>query len=262
MEARLDGSEGDGGGSRSGIQVIARAAAVLRALKDNATGMSLAQIAEKVDLPRSTVQRIVGALQEERLVIASSQGGGIRLGPELTALAEATRYNVVESCRLFLSELAQDTGETADLSVLRGAGMIFLDQVPGSHRLRTVSSVGDVFPLTTTANGRAVLATLPRASAHCLIADEWTRRRLPGTPADLIASLDQISAAGLAYDLDEHTTGISAIGFAFADWIGDLHAISVPVPSTRFADRRTKVEAALLQARTHITRMMALPDRR
>ena len=38
-------------------------------------------------MPRSTVQRIVGALHEERLVIASGTGGSIRLGPEISALA-------------------------------------------------------------------------------------------------------------------------------------------------------------------------------
>ena len=47
--------------SRSGIQVIARAAAVLRELKGNTSGMSIGQIAERLELPRSTVQRIVGA---------------------------------------------------------------------------------------------------------------------------------------------------------------------------------------------------------
>ncbi len=103
--------------NRSGIQVIARAAAVLRALKDNPAGMSLVQIAGQVALPRSTVQRIVGALQDERLVITTGTGGGIKPGPELSVFAQATRYNVVESCRLFLSELADDTRETADLGV-------------------------------------------------------------------------------------------------------------------------------------------------
>ena len=165
----------DEGNTRAGIQVIARAAAILRALRDDADGLSLGQIAERVGLPRSTVQRIVGALQVERLVIASSSGGSIRLGPEITALSEATRYNVVEECRLHLSELSRRLGETADLSVLRGAGMIFLDQVPGTHRLRTVSAVGDVFPLTNTANGRAALALLPEARARGLAEDEWRR---------------------------------------------------------------------------------------
>ncbi|MGI9493370.1 MAG: helix-turn-helix domain-containing protein, partial [Geminicoccaceae bacterium] len=61
-------------GHGQGIQVIARAASILRALGEDTSGMSLGQIADKVGLPRSTVQRIVGALQAERLVISSTSG--------------------------------------------------------------------------------------------------------------------------------------------------------------------------------------------
>lgn len=57
-------------GKHSGIQVIARAAAVMRALGSNPQGLSLAAIAQIVDLPRSTVQRIITALEAEFLVEA------------------------------------------------------------------------------------------------------------------------------------------------------------------------------------------------
>lgn len=230
---------------RSGIQVIARAAAILRVLRDNTEGMSLGQIADRVELPRSTVQRIVGALQAERLVIATSSGGSIRLGPEITALSEATRYNVVEECRLHLSELSRRLGETADLSVLRGAGMIFLDQVPGTHRLRTISAVGDVFPLTTTANGRAALALLPEAEARSLVEAEWKRAHQPGDWMAFARMLTDIRSQGIAEDADEHTIGISALGGAFRDRNGEIHAISVPVPTPRFLAMRGTVEAEL-----------------
>ena len=119
---------------RSGIQVIARAAEILRALKEARSGLSLGQIATRVDLPRSTVQRIIGALVTERFVIQDPKGGGIRLGPELGAFAEAANFNVVERCRAILTEVTQETGETTDLAVLRNGAMIFLDQVPGLHR--------------------------------------------------------------------------------------------------------------------------------
>lgn len=242
----------DGDQGRSGIQVIARAAAILRALRDNTGGMSLGQIAEQVDLPRSTVQRIVGALQAERLVIATSSGGSIRLGPEITTLSEATRYNVVEECRLHLSELSRRLGETADLSVLRGAGMIFLDQVPGTQRLRTVSSVGDVFPLTTTANGRAALALLPQDDARALVEAEWARTHRPGDWPAFAAMLAQVRASGIAEDADEHTNGISALGAAFRDRNGEIHAVSVPVPSPRFVTLRHRVEAELKLTMTRL----------
>lgn len=235
---------------RSGIQVIARAAAILRVLKEERGGLSLGQIAAQVGLPRSTVQRITGALATERLVLQDPKGGGIRLGPELGAFAEAANFNIVERCRAILNEVTQKTGETTDLAVLRNGGMIFLDQVPGLHRLRTVSSVGEVFPLSTTANGRACLALMPEDQARQLVAQEGL---VTGKDrAALLAKLDNIRETGLAYDIDEHTPGISAIGFAFCDLSGNYHAISVPVPTMRFDTIRPRLESALRAARDKV----------
>lgn len=237
---------------RSGIQVIARAASILRVLKGTQSGMSLGRISERVGLPRSTVQRIASALSEEGLVIADTNGGGLRLGPELSSLAGSAQYNIVEHCRLLLNELTQKTGETTDLAVMRGIGMVFLDQVPGTHRLTTVSKVGEVFPLTTTANGKACLAKLPEDEAIQLISNEWVRNGIKKGIAEFLGELAEIRRSGLAYDVDEHSSGVSAIGFAFTDWGGELHAISVPVPSSRFEEQRLMIENALLETAANI----------
>ncbi|MCG3269548.1 IclR family transcriptional regulator [Yoonia sp. I 8.24] len=241
---------------KTGIQVIARAAAILRAMRDQPDGMSLGQIAAAVSLPRSTVQRIVGALQTERFVIAVANGGGLKLGPELGALADATHYNIVEQCRLHLAELSQATGETADLSVLRGDKMIFLDQVPGTQRLRAISSVGEVFPITTTANGRACLANLPRNEALKLAEQEWARQNVQPNSAKLEHVLDEVAKNGIAHDNNEHTDGICAIGFAFEDWLGNSHAISVPVPTSRFSRQSEAIETAIRTTQKNIAKMM------
>lgn len=250
--------ENDADRGRKGIQVISRAASVLRSLKAHPDGLSLGQIAADIELPRSTVQRIVGALQEERLVIANATGNGVRLGPELGALAQAARFNTAEQCRIFLKQLTDATGETSDLSVLRGNSMIFVDQVPGTHRLRTVSSVGEVFPVTTTANGRACLAALDRDKALALARAEVEKTGGVLDTAKLCEILDDIAATGLAYDLDEHSDGISAIGFAFQDLAGDLYAISVPIPSSRFAARKGIIQDAMMQAKTAVEKAISL----
>lgn len=256
LPVTFDDAETEKPGARGGIQVIARAAAILRVLKEAPGGMSLGQIAERVELPRSTVQQIVQALQEERLVITSGTAGGVRLGPELHALAGAARYNIVEQLRPLLQELMEKTGETADLSVLRGGRMIFLDQVQGTSRLRAVSSVGEVFPIASTANGRACLALLPDAEAQRLAESEWERLGVAPDWPGLSRLLNEVRAKGLAEDRDSHTKGISALGFAFTDATGDLHAISVPIPSSRFEQQRASVAAALQRLRADLVRVL------
>ena len=240
--------------TKDGIQVIARAAAVLRALKDSQTGLSLGQIADRVALPRSTVQRIVAALIDERLLIAT-RAAGVRLGPELQALAEAARTNTVDLCRPHLTALMAATGETVDLSALRGGQMVFLDQVQGSHRLRAVSSVGEHFPLTTTANGRAALSILPEQDAVELTAAEWGQG-LGNLPV-LQSRLALARKLGFAEDNDDHTEGISAIGIAFRDFGGEVFAISLPIPTSRFAERRALVTAALLAVKADLEGTLA-----
>ena len=219
--------------------------------------MSLGQIAEKIDLPRSTVQRIVSALEIERLLISSSNGGGIRLGPELLSLGVATHYNVVERCRPHLETLMQRTGETVDLSVLRGKRMIFLDQIQGTARLRTISSIGEEFPVTTTANGRACLAQMSTEHAKRLASEEWQEFGINGNWSELKKMLGEIEKNNIAFDLNDHTSGISAVGFAFMNSAQELHAISVPIPSSRYSEKCEDVIEALKEVRAAVLHDLA-----
>jgi DNA-binding IclR family transcriptional regulator len=131
--------------------------------------------------------------------------------------------------------------------------MILLDQKAGRHRLRTVTPVGEVFPLCSTANGRAGLALLDDENrARALL------ERSAGTcPIEReLSLLPAVRSSGLAYDLDEHTDGIRAIGTAFRDRHGDIYALSVPIPRSRFEKARRMVETSLLRARTTVERLM------
>jgi IclR family acetate operon transcriptional repressor len=139
--------------SQLGVQVIARAADVLRSLEENEQGLSLGQLAKQLNLPKSTVQRIVAALDRENFVIAATPQTGVRLGPALVRIARSVRCGLVDIARPCLEELAQRTGETVDLALLKGAEAVFMDHIEGRHRLRAVSAVGVSFPLHCSANG-------------------------------------------------------------------------------------------------------------
>ncbi len=218
-----------------GIQVISRAADILRHLGQNTEGQSLAQIARHVELPRSTVQRIVGALSVEGFISPEKANGGFRLGPEIQSLANASRVGLTGRMRHAMYAISKETGETVDLAVLAGNRMLFIDQVVGTHRLRAVSSIGETFPLTSTANGKAALACLERQRAADLVAGEL------GTPGPSSARLEEVlddietvRSSGLACDENEHTEGICAVGFALPDSSGGILALSVPVPHNRY----------------------------
>jgi DNA-binding IclR family transcriptional regulator len=228
---------------KSQVQVIARAATILRALEEENAGLSLGQIAQRVNLARSTVQRIVAALETEKLVIAATPNGRVRLGPTILRLAASVRSDFIAMARPFLERLSKELHETVDLSTVKKDHLIFIDQVIGSQRLRAVSGVGDTFPLYCTANGKAYLAQLTDKAIEALIGRAY-EARTPNTLTRLDALLADLKLArrnGIAFDREEHTLGICAVGVALHDPLGNAVAISVPVPSQRFASRQALI---------------------
>ena len=143
---------------RAGIQVIARAADILRALRQAQAGLSQAEVAERVGLARSTIHRLLNALEDEGLVECGGPRGRYQLGPEVGRLADTARRGVLASIHPKLEELSQEVSETVNLSMLDRNRATFVDQVVAPHRLRAVSSVGESFLLHCTANGKAFLA--------------------------------------------------------------------------------------------------------
>jgi DNA-binding IclR family transcriptional regulator len=71
-----------------------------------------------------------------------------------------------------------------------------------------------------------------------------------------MSELAKAPQTGLSYDIDEQSSEDSIIGFAFADWSGDLHSISAPFPSTRDAEIRTSVDAALRSTAKHVQELI------
>jgi DNA-binding IclR family transcriptional regulator len=236
-----------------GVQAIARAGSVLRALEVAPHGLALGELSAAVDLPKSTVHRLVAALTEEDLV-ATAADGRIRLGAGLARLGAATQGALADTVRPALQALRSGLDETADLAVLDGASVRFIDQLPAPHRLRAVSAIGSTFPLHCTANGKALLAARTDDQVRALLPERLDRF----TPAtitrrvDLLAQLGRIRRDEVAFDREEHTEGITAVSAVVRDATGPVAAISVPAPTQRIAGHERRyagaVRAAALQA--------------
>lgn len=237
--------------SRQGIQVIARAASILRALENVHDGLSLGQLAIRVNLPRSTVQRIVAALAQEHILISASANARVKLGPTILRLAANTHFDFVNVIRPHLERLSHKINETVDLSMQRTDHMVFVDQIASSHRLSAISHIGESLPMYSAANGKAALSKLSDEEISFLVKDSFvseTANTVESIPA-LIEQIRQIRKTEIAIDREEHVEGICAIGTAFCDPLGRIFAASIPVPSVRFYRLEQSLIKALLEFR-------------
>src|SRR5262249_16230518 len=130
----LRGVKALGDDARSGVQVIARAARILRSAEGECQGLSLSETAGRVGLARSTVHRIVTALEAERFVVYAANRVRVRLGPGLASLAASARRELRVELHPYLQKLSSQVQETVDLAVLDGDRVYFIDQIPPPHR--------------------------------------------------------------------------------------------------------------------------------
>ncbi|SEK07209.1 transcriptional regulator, IclR family [Sphingobium sp. AP50] len=237
----------------SGTQVIARAAAVLKTLEGESKGLTIAEITRVSDLPRTTVQRIVNALQAQQLVVTVD--GRIRLGPTLTRLAGSTHLDVIGIARPHLEILNRQIDETVNLSVLRGNHAVLVDQVASGRELRVVSAVGSALPLYCTAHGKALLAEMPDREIEERLSGEW-ERKTPSTVssmAELWPQLASIRQVGVAFDEEEHLEGVDGVGAVLDTGTAERYAISVALPSVRFARAQEVISEKIHFAATAIS---------
>lgn len=240
--------------TQAGIQVISRAAAILRVLSDSS--QSLGAIANATNLPRSTVQRIVDALALENLVEAGSNG--VRLGWGLMEIAKQSQTSIVAIARPILETLFSRTHETVDISTALGGEVSFLDRIISDQELRVVSFPDKPRPLYAKANGKSLLATYSNAEIERLFTDglkPLTEHTITEMPR-LLEQIEQVRNGGFSYDLEEHALGVCAIGIGLVAPDGKPYAFSVAMPASRYLATKPVVEAALVECRSMLLELL------
>jgi DNA-binding IclR family transcriptional regulator len=227
------------------VQVISRAASILKSIGESPSGTSLSQIAQKTGLSRSTIHRIVVALSRQEYVRTARDG--YRLGPALIRLANMSRSSFQIDAHPYLVQLSLKLRETVDLSELTRQSITFIDQVIAQRRLRAVSSIGTTFPLYCTAPGKAILAAMDPVDARSLLPARL-ERLTPSTLTTWTALEEEfktIRKTGIAFDREEHTLGICAVGKAIQASDKRWFAVSVPLPAQRFYEHEERLAKAL-----------------
>lgn len=224
----------------SGVQSIERAFAILRVLSRGPVGVT--DIAERTELPKSTVSRLLAALEHEGAVSQAEAGGGYSIGSTLATLGEAASptASLRSVVRPFIEELALSTGGSAGFTIRDGDRAYWVDNVDDADELVTLADqTGNSFPLHAVPTGLAMLATFSD--------DELDRYLVASGSGDADGSLDDADTVrqrlvsvredGVMSSREELDPGVNAVAAAFrgpgGDWDG---AVYVQGPSFRFPD--------------------------
>ena len=117
---------------------------LLEVLKEKNRNFSIAELAEAMDLPPSTVHRILQTFCEKKYVIRDDRSHTYRLGPALIPLGKAAARGIrlQDAAHGILAQLAKQTKEDAYLVIPVGNKGLVIEKVDGPSHLKVVEEFG------------------------------------------------------------------------------------------------------------------------
>lgn len=220
----------------------------MRALSGGPMGVT--EIADTAELPKSTVARLLNALEAEGAVVQDMDGSDYRLGDTIIDLAGSARpgRNLVATARQILVELAARVGETAGISVRDGGDIYYLDHVSVDSEVQVRDWTGEYAPMHTVPSGLVLLAHMPKAEVTDYIDAGLHPSTIQTTtdPTKLRQRLREVASHGYAWGYEEFVDGINSVAAPVMDADGTaIAAVHVHAPAYRFPDPDDSHDIAL-----------------
>lgn len=196
---------------------------ILHLLARHGEPVPATSIARELDLPRSTVYHVLGALADRGFVhhLVEEQRWGLGVAAWEIGSAYQRQAPLQRMARRIMDDLVDATGHNAHLAVLHGRDVLYIIEQRASGRPLLVTDVGVRLPATLTATGLAMLAALPAAQVRALFpgADALVQRdgRGAATLSALRTELQRVRQRGYAVEDGLVTPGLGSVATAVLD---------------------------------------------
>lgn len=207
------------------------------------TEIGVLEAADLLDRSKSTVSRWLTAMEDAGFLERDGEFGRYRLSMRLATLGEVARQStsIQRLARPVLEQLAQETGETANLVLLSGSAAVNLELVESPQPVKHVGWLGRRLPLHATAAGKSLLAWKPAAEIEKALGPElpaFTEKTITNL-AELRLVLDEVRERGFADAIGEFESDLVGLAAPVRDYTGKVVAtLTVSAPLSRLPRER------------------------
>ena len=224
------------------VQSVDRALAILTFVASQGH-TTVTDVAATLGVHKSTASRLMAVLLEHDMLEQISERGPYRLGLGVVRLAG--EVSVVpaprDTARSVLKQLSLDVGETANLAVLDGSDVLYLDQVAGPNSMSLRSWLGQRVPAYASATGKALTAWLTTDERRACQPTTWNKlaENTITNADDLETDLATIRERGYSIAIEELEVGLAAIAAPVRDEAGSVIAtVAISGPAFRITPDR------------------------
>ncbi len=236
------------------IKSVDRALKVLDILKHYPKGLGVTELANQLDVAKSTSHRLLASLEEYGYVQKADNFNTYRMGLKFLEMQQFVieQLDIVELAHPILDKLSHELEEIVHLVMLDGNEIVYIDKVDkNSSTIRIYSQIGKRAPLHCTGVGKAILAYYDsnklESFFNTITMNQFTKNTL-SSQQNLVPELSTIRNQRYAMDNEEHEIGIRCIAAPVFNHIGEVQfAISATGPISRMDNEVLKERIPLIQ---------------
>ncbi len=216
---------------------------ILEALANSSGNLGLNELARHLHSSRSSVVRIISALEQAGLVTRDPETRRLSLTFRLLALGGAALdqqpwYNL---CKPHVAALSKETNEICHMAVLDGADIIYIAKNEPTDSAHLVAHVGGRASAYCTGLGKVLLAAKSHGEVETHLAQYPLVRRTSHSITDVDAmrrELELVRRRGYAVDNEENRDGVRCVACPIVDYRRvTVAALSVAAPAIRLPER-------------------------
>lgn len=211
------------------VQSIDRAFDILELLSKEQDGLTLTAIGSKLELPRSTVFRLLSALRQRGYIEQDGSGSSYRLGLGFIELCSLYLNNLELKTEAapYIKELSTRTKCTVFLAIRQQTDAVYIEKAEQFNSIRKYSIIGKRKPIYCTSLGKSLILDLPDSEIRELLASVQFKKAGPNTHETIDALLTDLATSrirGWAFDNEEAEPGMKCVASPVRDYRGEIIA--------------------------------------
>ena len=236
------------------VKSLHKALCILDLFNDIPYERGVSEIAEAMELPKSTVHNILHTFVQYGLLEYIENTKRYRIGHKAVELGHAYRQtnDLVSIMKPYMDTIANETREHVYLGKRTPDNQVLYLESSAPETSMSISNViGIKAPLYCTGIGKAILAFSPDSVFEQVVSTDMPKFTVNtiADPEGLAREIQQIRSVGYATDDMEHEFGVKCVAIPLFDPKETLvGAISISGPSLRFPKYKLEEYAVMLQS--------------
>ena len=173
---------------------------ILDCFSSDSQEIGIKDISQKIDMPQSSVYRIIQSLEFAGMIYQNRENRKYRLGPKFIALSgrQSSLSGYMDIAMKYMKLLGHETSETVNLAMLDCDRIVYLHRVDSPHVLRPNFSLMERYSAVQTGLGLVLLADLNSAGLQWVYQNNADTLHIPYE--EFTEQIAQIRRQGYAYD--------------------------------------------------------------